>query len=98
MRHTSFWMFPIYTFGLSYGFDLEESIITHDIVRYLAYPIWVWLIEILIGYPLFKFGILLWDYSYLSKGKHWKGIISFVHFPVWILLGILVRYIKQILI
>lgn len=98
MGHTSFWMFPIYAFGLSYGFDLAESIITNDIVRYLSYPIWVWMIEILVGYPLLKIGIRLWNYSYLSKGKHWKGIISFVHFPVWILLGILVEYIKQILI
>lgn len=98
MGHTSFWMFPIYAFGLSYGFDLAESIITNDIVRYLSYPIWVWMIEILVGYPLLKIGIRLWNYSYLSKGKHWKGIISFVHFPIWILLGILVEYIKQILI
>jgi len=98
MGHTSFWMFPIYAFGLSYGFDLAESIITNDIVCYLSYPIWVWMIEILVGYPLLKIGIRLWNYSYLSKGKHWKGIISFVHFPVWILLGILVEYIKQILI
>jgi len=98
MGHTSFWMFPIYAFGLSYGFDLAESIITNDIVRYLSYPIWVWMIEILVGYPLLKIGIRLWNYSYLSKGKYWKGIISFVHFPVWILLGILVEYIKQILI
>ena len=96
--HTSLWMFPIYGFGLSYGFGLVESIIQNEIVRYLSYPIWVWMVEILIGYPLLKFGNRLWDYSYLSKGKHWKGIISFVHFPVWIFLGILVEYIKQILI
>ena len=98
MGHTSFWMFPIYAFGLSYGFDLAESIITNDIVRYLSYPIWVWIIEILVGYPLLKQGIRLWDYSYLPKGKQWKGIISFIHFPVWIILGIVVEYIKQILI
>jgi len=98
MGHTSFWMFPIYAFGLSYGFDLAESIITNDIVRYLAYPIWIWIVEILVGYPLLKFGIRLWDYSYLSKTKHWKGIISFVHFPIWIFLGLLVEYIKKILI
>jgi hypothetical protein len=56
------------------------------------------MIEILVSYPLLKLGIRLWDYSYLSKEKHWKGIISFVHFPAWIFLGILVEYIKQILI
>jgi len=96
--HTSLWMFPIYAFGLSYGFDLVETLISNDIIRYLSYPIWVWMIEILVGYPLLKFGMRLWDYTYLSNQKHWKGIISFVHFPVWVFLGILVEYIKQILI
>ena len=81
MGHTSLWMFPIYAFGLSYGFNLAESLIQNDIIRYLSYPIWVWMIEILVSYPLLKLGIRLWDYSYLSKEKHWKGIISFVHFP-----------------
>ena len=95
MGHTSLWMFPIYAFGLSYGFDLAESFIQNDIVRYLLYPIWVWVVEIIVGYPVLKYGIRLWDYSYLSKGKHWKGIISFVHFPVWIFLGVLVEYLKQ---
>ena len=98
MGYTSLWMFPIYAFGLSYGFDLAESLIQNNIVRYLSYPIWIWIVEILVGYPLLKFEIRLWDYSYLSNRKHWKGIISFVHFPIWIFLGILVEYIKQILI
>ena len=98
MGHTSLWMFPIYAFGLSYGFDLAEIVIQNDIIRYLSYPIWVWMIEILVGYPLLKFGIRIWDYSYLSKQKQWKGIISFVHFPIWVTLGILVEYIKQIVI
>jgi len=98
MGHTSLWMFPIYAFGLSYGFDLVEIVIQNDIIRYLSYPIWVWMIEILVGYPLLKFGIRIWDYSYLSNKNHWKGIISFVHFPVWVTLGILVEYIKQIVI
>jgi hypothetical protein len=98
MGHTSLWMFPIYAFGLSYGFDLAESLIQNNIVRYLSYPIWIWIVEILVGYPLLKFEIRLWDYSYLSNQKHWKGIISFVHFPVWIFLGIIVEYIKEILI
>jgi|TARA_B110000008_G_scaffold165775_1_gene165971 hypothetical protein len=95
--HTSLWMFPIYAFGLSYGFDLVETLISNDIIRYLSYPIWVWMIEILVGYPLLKFGMRLWDYTYLSNQKHWKGIISFVHFPIWISLGIMVEYIKEIL-
>ena len=98
MGHTSLWMFPIYAFGLSYGFDLVEIVIQNDIIRYLSYPIWVWIVEILVGYPLLKFGIRLWDFTYLSNQKHWKGIISFVHFPSWIFLGILVEYIKKILI
>ena len=69
MGHTSLWMFPIYAFGLSYGFDLAESLIQNNIVRYLSYPIWIWIVEILVGYPLLKFEIRLWDYSYLSNRK-----------------------------
>jgi hypothetical protein len=95
LGHTSLWMFPIYAYGLSYGFDLVESTIQNDILRYLSYPIWIWLVEILVGYPLVKLNIRPWDYRYLSKGKHWQGIVSFVHFPVWIALGIMVEYIKQ---
>ena len=95
--YTSLWMFPIYAFGLSYGFDLVVNIIHNDIIRYLSYPIWVWLVELLIGYLFLILNIRLWDYNYLPQGKHWKGIISFVHFPVWIILGISVEYIKQIL-
>ena len=59
MGHTSFWMFPMYAFGLSYGFDLVEIVIQNDIIGYLSYPIWVWIVEILVGYPLLKFGIRL---------------------------------------
>ena len=77
---------------------MAENLIQNNIVRDLSYPIWVWMIEILLGYPLLKLGIRIWDYSYLSNRKHWKGIISFVHFPICILLGILLEYIKQILI
>jgi hypothetical protein len=55
-------------------------------------------IEILVGYPLLQVGIKLWDYSYLSTRKQWKGIISFIHFPVWIILGIVVEQLKQILV
>ena len=77
---------------------MVKSLIQNNIVRYLSYPIWVWMIEILLGYPLLKLVIRIWDYSYLSKQKNWKGIISFVHLPICILLGILLEYIKQILI
>ena len=55
MGHTSLWMFPIYAFGLSYGFDLVEIVIQNDIIRYLTYPIWVWIVEILIRDILLKF-------------------------------------------
>ena len=96
--HTSLWMFPIYSIGLTYGFDFVQQIIVNDIVRYLSYPFWIWLIEILIGYPAFKLGIRIWDYSYLSRKKHWKGIISFVHFPVWILFGVLVELVDKYII
>ena len=93
--HTSIWMFPIYSFGLTYGFDFVKEIIALDYLRYLSYPFWIWGIELLIGYPISKFGIRIWDYRYLPDNKHWKGIISFVHFPVWILFGILVELVSN---
>jgi len=95
MGHTSIWMFPIYAFGLSYGFDLIKQTIHHDYLRYFLYPFWIWAVEILIGYPTSKLGIRIWDYRYLSDKKHWQGIISFVHFPVWVLFGILVELIGR---
>ena len=39
MEHTSLWMFSIYAFGLSYGFDLVESTMPNNLIRYLSYPI-----------------------------------------------------------
>ena len=93
--HTSLWMFPIYSIGLTYGFSLVQYIIPNDFIRYLSYPLWIWFVEILVGYPASKVGIKIWDYSYLSNNKHWKGIISFVHFPVWILFGILVELVSN---
>ena len=93
--HTSIWMFPIYSLGLTYGFDFVKEIIALDYLRYLSYPFWIWGVELLIGYPISKFGIRIWDYRYLSDNKHWKGIISFVHFPVWILFGILVELVSN---
>ena len=93
--HTSIWMFPIYSLGLTYGFDFVKEIIALNYLRYLSYPFWIWGVELFIGYPISKFGIRIWDYRYLSDNKHWKGIISFVHFPVWILFGILVELVSN---
>ena len=98
MGHTSLWMFPIYSLGLSYGFDLVQYIISNDFIRYLSYPFWIWLVEILVGYPMIQIGIRIWDYRYLSDDMHWKGIVSYVHFPVWIVFGILVEFIDKLLI
>jgi len=95
--HTSLWMLPIYSLGLTYGFDFIQQIITNDFLRYISYPFWIWFIEILVGYPATQIGIKIWDYSYLPKNKHWKGIISFVHFPIWILFGILVEIVDKYL-
>ena len=95
--HTSLWMFPIYSLGLTYGFDLIQHLILNDFLRFLSYPLWIWLIEIIIGYPTSIVGIRIWDYRYLSKGKHWKGVISFVHFPVWVLFGIIVELVDKLM-
>ena len=95
--HTSLWMFPIYAIGLTYGFSLVKYIIPNDFLRYFSYPLWIWLIEILVGYPASKIGIRIWDYRYLPDNKHWKGIISFVHFPVWIFFGFLVESVDKLL-
>jgi len=95
--HTSIWMFPIYGIGLTYGFSLIQYIISNDFIRYLSYPLWIWLVEILIGYPASKAGVRIWDYRYLSDDKHWKGIISFVHFPIWIFFGFLVEFVDELL-
>ena len=95
--HTSLWMFPVYSVGLTYGFILVQYTIPNDFIRFLSYPLWIWLVEILIGYPLSKVGIRAWDYRYLSDNKHWEGIISFVHFPVWIFFGLLVELVNTLL-
>ena len=95
MGHTSIWMFPIYSLGLTYGFDFIKQIIQYDILRYFSYPFWIWGVELLIGYPTSKLGIRIWDYRYLSDKQHWKGIISYVHFPVWILFGMLVELVGK---
>ena len=97
MGHTSLWMFPIYSLGLTYGFDFVQHFISNDYIRYLSYPLWIWLVEILVGYPASQIGIRIWDYRYLPNNKHWKGIVSYVHFPVWVVFGILVELVAQIL-
>jgi len=94
--HTSLWMFPIYSIGLTYGFNFVQQIITNDFIRYFSYPFWIWLVEILVGFPANKIGIKIWDYSYLEDNKHWRGIISFVHFPIWIIFGILVELVDSL--
>ena len=96
MGHSSIWMFPIYAFGLSYGFDLIKLIISNDFLRYISYPFWIWAVEIIVGYPSSKLGVRIWDYRYLPDNKHWQGIISYVHFPAWILFGILVEFVKKL--
>ena len=97
MGRTSVWMFPIYSIGLTYGFSLVQNIISNDFMRYLSYPLWIWLIEILVGFPASKFGIRIWDYRYLPDNRHWKGIISFIHFPIWVFFGFLVEFVDKLL-
>jgi hypothetical protein len=94
MGHTSLWMFPVYALGLSYGFDFVINLVETDIVRYLTYPFWIWAVELMIGIPALYFRLRLWDYSYLPKWLHWRGIISFAHYPLWAGFGILVELIK----
>ena len=83
MGHTSLWMFPVYAIGLSYGFDFIEYIIVSDTIRYLSYPFWIWSVELLVGLPFLKYGVRIWDYRYLPSTFHWKGIVSFAHYPLW---------------
>ena len=97
MGHTSLLMFPIYSLGLTYGFDLVQHFISNDFIRYLSYPFWIWLVEVLVGYPASKMGIRIWDYRYLSDNMHWKGIVSYPHFPVWVVFGILVELVDKLL-
>jgi hypothetical protein len=92
--HTSIWMFPIYAFGLSYGFDFIMYVIPDTTVRYLTYPLWIWAVELAVGIPTASRGVKLWDYRYLPKWLHWRGIISFAHYPLWVGFGVLVELIK----
>lgn len=94
MGHTSLWMFPVYAFGLSYGFDFVIYLVESDLLRYFTYPFWIWAVELMIGIPALYFGLRLWDYNYLPKWLHWRGIISFAHYPLWMGFGVMVEMIK----
>ena len=93
--HTSLWMFPVYSLGLSYGFDFIVWLVEDQTIRYLTYPLWIWAVELLIGIPTTRRDIWIWDYRYLPRFLHWKGVISFAHYPLWAGFGILVELIKN---
>ena len=95
--HTSLWMFPVYAIGLTHGLDFARETIESQFLRYLSYPIFIWSIEILIGVPAKLIGVRIWDYRYLPDKLHWNGIISFFHFPVWILFGIICENVKALM-
>ena len=91
--HTSLWMFPVYAIGLTFGLDFIRSLILTDVIRWASYPIWVWTVEIIFGSLLLIFGTRAWDYHYLQDKFHWRGLISYVHAPVWIMFGLMVETI-----
>ena len=95
--HTSLWMFPVYALGLTHGLDTVAHLITNDWVRYFSYPFLIWGVELAIGLPASHWNIRIWDYRYLPSKYHWRGIISYAHFPVWIFFGLLVETIKAVL-
>jgi len=92
--HTSLWMFPVYAIGLTAGFDLIEVLIPYAALRYFTYPLWIWLVEVVVGQFAVSRDVRIWDYRYLPDYLHWRGIVSFAHYPVWVLFGILVEMIK----
>ena len=94
MGHTSLWMLPIYSIGLTHGFDFIKLLIPYDIIRWISYPFWIWTVEIIFGSILLRLGLKAWDYKYLPDKLHWKGLISFAHFPIWIFFGVLVELLK----
>jgi hypothetical protein len=97
MGHVSLWMFPIYALGLTYGFDFIHSIIEHPIIRWLSYPLWIWAVELVVGIPTKRMGLRIWSYDYLPDRYHWRGIISFVHAPLWIGFGIFIEIVKGLM-
>lgn len=96
--HVSLFMFPIYGLGLTLGFDFIEFLIPLDSLRWLIYPLWIWGVELIVGLSALKKDIRIWDYRYLPKNLHWKGVISFAHIPVWILFGIIIETFRNHLI
>lgn len=94
MGHTSLWMFPIYALGLTYGFDVVQWAFPNDYIRYLIYPLCIWAVEYVVGTFALSRGIRIWDYRYLPDNLHYRGIVSWVHYPIWIVLGIIVEIIK----
>ena len=94
MGHTSLWMFPVYALGLSYGFDFVIGLVGSDLLRYIMYPFWIWAVELAIGIPALYFGLRLWDYHYLPRWLHWRGIVSYAHYPLWMGFCIMVEMIK----
>lgn len=97
MGKVSLWMFPVYAFGLGYGWDFiafaTAALSDSDWVRWLSYPLWIWFVELVIGCSIKK---PLWDYSNLPF--NWRGIISFIHFPVWLVFGIGIEKLRFFLI
>ena len=86
----SLWMIPIYGFGLTYGFDFIRYVMpSPDLIRWLSYPIWIWALEIAVGMPTKN---KLWDYSDIKY--NWNGVISFVHYPAWLLFGIFIEKLR----
>jgi hypothetical protein len=94
--HVSLWMFPIYVFGLTYGFDFIHTVIEHDILRWVSYPLWIWSLELLVGIPASMIGLKIWDYSKRFK-YHWKGIVCFTLAPLWIIFGVFIETIKGLI-
>ncbi|MAG27743.1 hypothetical protein CMI47_19615 [Candidatus Pacearchaeota archaeon] len=89
----SIWMLPIYGFGLTYGLDFifyTMSLISGgSLLRWVSYPFWVWAAELIIGLPTKR---KLWDYSDIKY--NWKGVISFQHYPAWMLFGIAIETLR----
>jgi hypothetical protein len=93
----SIYMFPIYVIGLTYGFDFIEYVFPDDIIRWSSYPLWIWVIEIIIGSIGKRFDVIMWDYSKVPWGLHWRGLISFFHWPLWIGFGILMEIFRGVI-
>ena len=89
----SIWMFFIYGFGLTYGFDLIHHIMSYvssdEVIRWLSYPLWIWAVEIMVGLPTKR---NLWNYSDIKY--NWKGVISIKHYPAWVAFGILIENLR----